>query len=167
MAKMMKLYRINIETARGLNIAHFNPTCKAILKAMYRIEKSIDSEKFLGSTGEDILKYAVEAGLWSTRQEPSKYHTTWAYYVKKLKNEAGIYESSSVRGPSTEEYLDSNEEFLDEPEDHSMDTMEDMMDDPNEDDAVAKAEDDDQASKEDAILEAMIAAEEAQLQAAE
>ena len=54
MAKMMKLYRIDLETARGLNIAHFNPTCKAILKAMYKIEKQNTNEKFLGSSGEDI-----------------------------------------------------------------------------------------------------------------
>jgi len=173
MAKMMKLYRIDIDTAKTLNIAHFNPTCKAILKAMYRIEKSADSEQFKGSTGEDILKYAVQTGLWFTRQDPSKYHTTWAYYVKKLKNEAGIYESSSVRGPSTEEFLEDDEEFLDEPNniDGEM-TMGDLMDNPNEEnpvdseDEAARAEEELAAKLEDAELERMIA-EEAQLQAAE
>lgn len=121
MAKMMKLYRIDLATARGLNIAHFNPTCKAILKAMYKIEKAHVGENYSGSTGDQILSFAVDHGLWSTRQEPSKYHTTWAYYVKKLKNEAGIYESSSVRGPSTEEFLEDDEEFLDEPSDTDFD----------------------------------------------
>lgn len=122
MAKMMKLYRIDLENARGLNIAHFNPTCKAILKAMYKIEKAHVGETYPGTSGEDILSFAVENGLWTTRQEPSKYHTTWAYYVKKLKNEAGIYESSTVRGPSTEEYLADDEEYLeDEPSDTDFD----------------------------------------------
>lgn len=137
MAKMQKLYRIDLEAAKGLNIAHFNPTCKAILKAMYRIEKSVDSENFMGTTGEDILKFAVESGLWTTRQEPNKYHTTWAYYVKKLKTEAPVYEAGSVRGSSTEEYLDMDEELNDdEPEAIGMASMEDMMDDPNEENPV-------------------------------
>ena len=118
MAKMMKLYRLDLRVAKGLNIAQFNPTCKAILKAMYKMEKAVDSDKFPGWTGEQILEFAVENGLWSTRQEPSKYHTTWAYYVKKLKNEAGITESGSTRAQTTEEYLESDEELLDdEPED--------------------------------------------------
>jgi len=146
MAKMMKLYRIDLEAAKTLNIAHFNPTCKAILKAMYRIEKSADSEAFKGSTGEDILKYAVQSGLWSTRQDPSKYHTTWAYYVKKLKEEAGIFETGSVRGMSTEEYLEDEEEHLeDEPAD-----LDEEIEWSADDIAVAKAEDDHQAAMEEA-----------------
>lgn len=124
MAKMMKLYRLNLEEAKSLNIAHFNPTCKAILKAMYRIEKNhIDEDSFKGTTGEDILAFAVDQGLWTTRQEPSKYHTTWAYYVKKLKEEAGIVESGAARGSTTEEYLDMEDELLDEePEDMDEDS---------------------------------------------
>lgn len=117
MAKMMKLYRLDMRVAKGLNIAQFNPTCKAILKALYRMEKSVDSDKFPGWTGEQILEFAVDTGLWTTRQDPSKYHTTWAYYVKKLKNEAGVVESGSTRTMSTEEYLDSEEELLEEPDD--------------------------------------------------
>ena len=127
MAKMQKLYRLNLEDAKTLNIAHFNPTCKAILKAMYRIEKSADSEAFKGTTGEDILKFAVEQGLWTTRQDPSKFHTTWAYYVKKLKEEAGIFETGSVRGMSTEEYLEDETESLeDEPNDEAFDEDEEL-----------------------------------------
>ncbi len=124
MAKMMKLYRLNLEDAKGLNIAHFNPTCKAILKAMYRLEKKFLDEDYKGSTGEDILSFAVEQGLWSTRQDPSKFHTTWAYYVKKLKEEAGIFETGSVRGMSTEEYLDSDDELEDEPNDEAFEEEE-------------------------------------------
>ena len=120
MPKMMKLYRLNLEDAKNLNIAHFNPTCKAILKAMYRLEKKFLNEDYKGSTGEDILSFAVEQGLWSTRQDPSKFHTTWAYYVKKLKEEAGIFETGSVRGMSTEEYLDSDDELEDEPNDEAF-----------------------------------------------
>ena len=134
MPKMMKLYRLNLEDAKTLNIAHFNPTCKAILKAMYRLEKKNLDADYKGSTGEDILSFAVEQGLWTTRQDPSKYHTTWAYYVKKLKEEAGIFETGSVRGMSTEEYLDSDEEF-------GMESMEDMVDDPNEENPVDDVED--------------------------
>jgi len=111
---MMKLYRIDLEAAKTLNIAHFNPTCKAILKAMYRIEKAHTDEAYNGATGEDILKFAVESGLWTTRQDPSKFHTTWAYYVKKLKEEAGIFETGSAKFLSTEEYLEEDEELLDE-----------------------------------------------------
>lgn len=121
MPKMMKLYRLNLEDAKTLNIADFNPTCKAILKAMYRLEKKFLDEDYKGSTGEDILSFAVEQGLWSTRQDPSKFHTTWAYYVKKLKEEAGIFETGSVRGMSTEEYLDSDDELEDEPNDEAFD----------------------------------------------
>jgi hypothetical protein len=125
MAKMMKLYRLNLEDAKTLNIAHFNPTCKAILKAMYRLEKKFLDADYKGSTGEDILKFAVENDLWSTRQDPSKFHTTWAYYVKKLKDEAGIFETGSVRGMSTEEYLE-DESLEDEPNDEAFDEDEEL-----------------------------------------
>lgn len=136
MPKMQKLYRIDLEKAKGLNIAHFNPTCKAILKAMYRLEKQNSDGNYAGSTGEDILSFAVETGLWSTRQEPSKYHTTWAYYVKKLKTEAPVYETGSVRGSSTEEFLgldeDSEDERLEEPNDEAFDEDQELHEMANE-----------------------------------
>lgn len=137
MAKMQKLYRLNLGDAKTLNIAHFNPTCKAILKAMYRLEKKFSDTDYKGSTGEDVLKFAVEQGLWTTRQDPSKFHTTWAYYVKKLKEEAGIFETGSVRGMSTEEYLEDED-------------MEEEIEWSDDDRAVAKAEDDHQAAMEEA-----------------
>lgn len=166
MAKMQKLYRLNLEAAKTLNIAHFNTTCKAILKAMYRIEKqSAEADNFQGSTGEYILQFAVKNGLWFTRQVPEKYHTTWAFYVSKLKKEAGIVEVGTLKGLSTEEYLDSDDEFLDEPSDEDMEETEEEWSD--DDLAVAKAEDDNQAAAEDAELARMIAEEEFQLQAAE
>jgi hypothetical protein len=148
MSKMTKLYRLNLETAKGLNIAHFNPTCKAILKTMYRIEKSADSTEFKGMTGDEILAKAVELGLWSTRQDPSKYHTTWAYYVKKLKTEAGVIETGASYKLSTEEFLDDEEELLDEPSDDLEEESEEEISD--YDRALTKAEDDFQAKLEDA-----------------
>jgi hypothetical protein len=129
MPKMMKLYKLNMEKARGLNIGHFNPTCKAILKAMYRIEKMNTDHGHSGTTGEDILRFAVKTGLWVTRQAPEKYHTTWAYYVKLLKEKGGVYECGTEAGMSTEEYLDQED---DEPEDFGMQTMEEIMDNPEE-----------------------------------
>jgi hypothetical protein len=110
MSKMMKLYRLNMDVAKGLNIGHFNPTCKAILKAMYRLEKLNADHDYKGSTGDEILKWANDHGLWLTRQAPEKFHTTWAYYVKKLKDEAGVIEVGQLRGMSTEEYLEGEDE---------------------------------------------------------
>lgn len=122
MAKMQKLYKLNLEVAKGLNIGHFNPTCKAILKAMYRIEKMNADHGHNGTTGEDILRFAVQTGLWFTRQAPEKYHTTWAYYIKRLKDEAGVIECGSAAGMSTEEYLDQEDDLLDdEPSDTDFD----------------------------------------------
>jgi NDP-sugar pyrophosphorylase family protein len=150
MAKMTKLYRLNLESAKSLNIAHFNPTCKAILKAMYRIEKeNRENDSFVGTTGDQILSYAVDHGLWSTRQDPSKYHTTWAYYVKKLKTDAGIVETGSSYKQSTEEFLEDEEELLEEPSDDLEEEDNEWSDD---DRAVAKAEDDHQAAIEDHAL---------------
>lgn len=139
MAKMQKLYRIDLEKAKGLNIAHFNPTCKAILKAMYRLEKTFANDQYSGSTGEDILKFAVDEGLWSTRQDPSKYHTTWAYYVKKLKTEAPVYEAGSVRGSSTEEFLGLDDEQLEEPNDEAFDEDQELYEMANEEEETQAA----------------------------
>lgn len=110
MAKMTKLYRLDMDIAKTLNIGQFNQTCKSILRAMCKIEKqNSENEDFKGSTGEAILQFAVKNSLWATRQVPEKYHTTWAYYVKLLKEKAGVYETGSIKGMSTEEYLDSDE----------------------------------------------------------
>jgi hypothetical protein len=112
MSKMTKLYALDIEKAKTLNIGQFNPTCKAILKAMYKMQRT-GGDDFVGSTGEAILQYAAKNGLWFTRQAPEKFNTTWAYYVKKLKDHAHVIEVGSIKGPGGEEYLDGDE-FLDE-----------------------------------------------------
>lgn len=88
---------------QSMNIAHLNPTMKAIVKGMYRLEKS--NENPIGMTGDEILKYCVKSGLWTTRQDEDKYHTTWAYYVKKLKEECQVIEVGTVQD-LTEEFLE-------------------------------------------------------------
>lgn len=134
MSKMTKLYKLDMAKAKRLNIGQFNPTCRAILKAMYAIQKKAD-EDFNGSTGEFILQYAVKNGLWFTRQAPEKYHTTWAYYVKKLKDHAHVIECGSISGPGDEEYLDADEfldEELEEPSDEDLERMTDPANDTGE-----------------------------------
>jgi hypothetical protein len=103
MSKVKKLYVFNLEMAKTLNIGQFNPSCKAFIKGLYKLSKD---ENFTGITGEDLLKHCVEEGLWTTKQEPSKYHTTWAYYVKLLKEKGGVQECGTT--------VDTNVEFLEE-----------------------------------------------------
>jgi hypothetical protein len=99
---MKKLYKLDMHNINTLNIAHLNPTMKAIVKGMYRLEKRNENES--GMTGDSILEYCVKNSLWETKQDPSKYHTTWAYYVKKLKEECQVIEVGTVK--------DLSEEFL-------------------------------------------------------
>ena len=173
MSKMIKLYRLNLEAATGLNIAAFNPTCKAILKTMYKIEKeNIDDQSFQGSTGDYILQQAVKRGLWFTRQAPEKYHTTWAYYVKLLKEKAGVTESGASVSLSTEEYLDE-EEFLDDVISGPIDASEQVSDEPSEEEPADFEEDTDEEAEvvhedsesEDEELQRMIAEELAEKEA--
>lgn len=100
---MKKLYRLDMTDIQSMNIAHLNPTMKAIVKGMYRLEKHDMNPT--GMTGDDILEFCVKEGLWSTRQDRDKFHTTWAYYVKKLKEECQVIEVGTVKDLS-EEYLD-------------------------------------------------------------
>jgi hypothetical protein len=84
---MKKLYSLNIDTFKSLNetVVHkeiSNDTCRAIIRTMLSESRPM--------TGDEILEKAVETGRWSTRQHPTKYHTTFAYYVKKLKIHAGM-----------------------------------------------------------------------------
>lgn len=100
MSKMKKLYRLDMTQVKGLNIGHLNPTMKAIVKTMYRLEKEDPADR----TGDAILEKAVDLGLWTTRQDPSKYHTTWAYYVKELKKYA--VKEVGTTSSAVEEYLE-------------------------------------------------------------
>lgn len=103
MSKIKKLYKFNLAIAKTLNIGQFNPSCKAFIKGLYTLTKG---EDFVGITGEGLLEYCVKEGLWTTKQEPSKYHTTWAYYVKLLKEKGGVLECGST--------VDTDVEFLEE-----------------------------------------------------
>lgn len=103
MSKMKKLYKLNMNNIATLNIGHLNPTMKAVIKGMYRLEKNDLNPT--GMTGDDILKFCVAEGLWVTRQDEDKYHTTWAYYVKKLKEECQVVEVGTIKD-STEEFLE-------------------------------------------------------------
>lgn len=100
---MKKLYKLNMQDILTMNISHLNPTMKAIVKGMYRLEKNKENET--GMTGDSILKYCVENSLWKTSQEEDKYHTTWAYYVKRLKEECQVIEVGTVKD-TTEEFLE-------------------------------------------------------------
>jgi hypothetical protein len=104
MSKVKKLYKFDMNVdAKTFNIGQFNTSCKAFIKGLYKLSKD---EDFVGITGEDLLKYCVKEGLWTTKQEPSKYHTTWAYYVKLLKEKGNVLECGST--------VDTSVEFLDE-----------------------------------------------------
>lgn len=103
MSKMKKLYKLDMTGISKMNIGHLNPTLKAIVKGMYRLEKSEKNES--GMTGDAILKYCVDNQLWFTRQSEDKYHTTWAYYVKQLKDECQVLEVGKIND-SVEEYLE-------------------------------------------------------------
>ena len=97
----MKLYRLDMNNIGKLNIGSLNPTMKAIVKGMYKLEKTDPKER----TGQEILEYCVENKLWSTQQDPAKYMTTWAYYVKRLKDECQVVEMGSTKS-AVAEYLE-------------------------------------------------------------
>ena len=103
MSKMKKLYKLNMNNIQSMNIAHLNPTMKAIVKGMYRLEKREENRD--GMTGDEILKYCVKESLWFTKQDEEKYNTTWAYYIKKLKEECNVIEVGTIKD-SKEEYLE-------------------------------------------------------------
>jgi hypothetical protein len=107
MSKSKKLYKFNLELSKTLNLSQFNPSCKAFIKGLYKKSKE---EDFQGFTGEDLLKYCVKEGLWETKQEPSKYHTTFAYYVKLLKEKGGF----QVCGESVNNEVEFLEEDIEE-----------------------------------------------------
>lgn len=97
----MKLYTLNMTNIEKLNIGQFNPTMKAIVKGMYKLQKTDPKPR----TGQEILEYCVDNGIWKTTQDRAKYMTTWAYYVKRLKEEAQVLESGSTSNVEIE-YLE-------------------------------------------------------------
>lgn len=100
---MKHLFSLNVEDAKTFNIGKYNPTCKAIIKAMYKMQK--DGQE--SATGDQILDYAVRNQIWSTNQKPDKYHTTWSYYWHKVfKYEDVIRKVGEVEGSEAEEFLE-------------------------------------------------------------
>jgi hypothetical protein len=66
-----------------------------------------EDENFIGATGDQILEYAVENKIWSTRQAPERYHTTWSYYWNEVfKEETTIVKVGEAIGSNTEEFLE-------------------------------------------------------------
>ena len=100
--KTRKLYSLDRAQFIGHNVAQYNPTVRAIIKGLFQLAKD---ETFQGMTGDAILEYCVEAGLWETKQDRDKYITTWAYYVKTLK-EIGIKEVGVTSANKEEELLE-------------------------------------------------------------
>jgi len=100
---MKHLFALNVEDATKFNIGKYNPTCKAIIKALYKMKK----EGIESATGDQILEYAVENNLWSTLQHRSKYHTTWSYYWHKVfKYETCIQKVGEIESRDEVEYLE-------------------------------------------------------------
>ena len=76
---MKHLFSLQVDT-KTFNISKYNPTCKAIIKALYKMKK----EGIESATGDQILDYAVRNQIWSTNQIKDRYHTTWSYYWHKV-----------------------------------------------------------------------------------
>lgn len=101
------LYSIDREAIKKVNIGTFNPTCRAIIKQLFILSKD---EDFIGISPTDLLVKCVETGLWKTSQEPSKYHTTFAFYKKLLVEKAHVFSTLTLDEASEEEFLEDEEE---------------------------------------------------------
>lgn len=105
---MKKLYSLNKSDFLALNstVVHkeiTNNTCRAIIRTLLASSEPM--------TGDEILKKAVDTGRWTTKQDESKYMTTFAYYVKKLKTHAGMKCVGEIadEGASVENFLEADE----------------------------------------------------------
>ena len=100
---MKHLFALSVEDPKSFNIGKYNPTCKSIIKAMYKMKK----EGIESATGDHILEYAVDNKIWSTNQSRDKYHTTWSYYWHKVfKYEDCIKKVGEIEGSDEVEYLE-------------------------------------------------------------
>lgn len=87
----MKLYSFSYSTSTEVPST---PTIVSFVRAMIKMKK-LDREMF---TGIDVMKYALDNGLWTTKQTTEKQMmTTWAFYLKTLK-EIGLVECGVVEG---------------------------------------------------------------------
>lgn len=68
------------------------PTIVAFIQSAYDLKKN-GTEVF---SGLDIMKNALDKGLWSTKQHTDKkLMTTWAFYLKQMKS-LGLTEHGSI-----------------------------------------------------------------------
>lgn len=84
------------------------PAVRSFVKSMYLMTKS----NITHFSGEDVMKYAYEHNLWETKQDPSKWMTTWAFYVKTLKT-CGLKEVGNTSS-GRKSYATMNELFGEE-----------------------------------------------------
>lgn len=102
MSKAHKIYSLDRDVAKTINLRSVNPTVRAILKGLWHLSSD---KQFEGITGDAVLAYCVQHNLWTTKQDPDRYITTWAYYVKTLK-QLGVIETGYSAGEiGDSEYL--------------------------------------------------------------
>lgn len=101
--KTIKLFAIDVDKVKAKNIGTLNPTCKAMVKTLYKLSKD---EDFEGISGDDLLRECISNGTWQTTQEDSKLHTTFAFYKKKLMKEFDVYVVSEIPVSHVDEFLE-------------------------------------------------------------
>ena len=104
----MKTYTFTVD--RSVSIPS-TPTVVAFVQSAHSLSKT-GQDVF---TGLDVMKHALDKGLWSTKQKTDKQlMTTWAFYLKTLKtigfNEHGSISHNGTRHISLEEILELNDE---------------------------------------------------------
>jgi len=113
----MKLYSFTINKDA---LVPSTPTVLSFVKAMIKMKKQ-EREMF---TGLEVMKFAIDNNLWSTKQiEDKQLMTTWAYYLRTLK-EIGLVEcgvvGSGKKVISMSELLEMNDDAEREMEDEDM-----------------------------------------------
>lgn len=106
--EIMKTFSIELDKATFVITKEIsNNTCKAIINTMRALKKKEDR----GYTAQEIMNEAVDSGRWVTEQKRDKFKTTWAYYLKKLKDHANVVEVGSVGNDlDVENFLEEDEE---------------------------------------------------------
>jgi len=85
----MKTYSFTVDREQMIPST---PTVVAFVQSAFDLNKN-DITTF---TGLDVMKNALDKGYWSTKQVTDKQlMTTWAYYLKVLKN-IGFEETGSI-----------------------------------------------------------------------
>jgi hypothetical protein len=113
----MKLYSFTINKDA---LVPSTPTVLSFVKSMIKMKK-LNREMF---TGLEVMKFAIDNNLWSTKQiEDKQLMTTWAYYLRTLK-EIGLVECGVVGNGkkviSMGDLLEMNDDAERELEDEDM-----------------------------------------------